>query len=197
MACSRRRTRAVCDKVHAAGGQVYIDGANFNALVGVAKPGKFGGDVSHSICTRHSVFRTAAGGQAWGRWRFANIWLPFYRAMASTPSGKDRRSAAQPFGSASILPISWMYIRMMGPAGTAACDPSRHSQRQLRRTSAEAALPDPVYRQARFGRSRVHHRHPADGQGRTRHRRRHRQTADRFRIPCADDVIPRRRNADG
>ncbi len=108
---------AVCEKVHAAGGQVYIDGANLNALVGLAKPGKFGGDVSH--LNLHKTFCIPHGGGGPG---VGPIGVRAHLAAFMPADGihKDRVGpvvSAAPFGSASLLPISWMYIRMMGPHG--------------------------------------------------------------------------------
>ena len=111
----------ICELVHDAGGQVYVDGANLNALVGVAKPGKFGADVSH--LNLHKTFCIPHGGGGPGvgpviaRAHLAPF-LPNHPAnkLAGPDSGPGPVSSA-PFGSASILPISWMYIRMMGGAG--------------------------------------------------------------------------------
>ncbi len=108
---------SVCEKVHAAGGQVYIDGANLNALVGVAKPGKFGGDVSH--LNLHKTFCIPHGGGGPG---VGPVGVRAHLAAFLPRDGRqaDRRGpivSSAPFGSGSILPISWMYIRMMGPAG--------------------------------------------------------------------------------
>ncbi len=108
---------AVCEKVHAAGGQVYIDGANLNALVGVAKPGKFGGDVSHLNLHKTFCIPHGGGGPGVGPVAVRSHLAPF---LPKDNVNADRRGplvSSAPFGSASILPISWMYIRMMGGAG--------------------------------------------------------------------------------
>jgi len=108
----------VCAAVHDAGGQVYIDGANLNALVGLARPGKFGGDVSH--LNLHKTFCIPHGGGGPGvgpvaaRSHLAPF-LPGHPYAPELPSGPQVSSA--PYGSASILPISWAYIRMMGAPG--------------------------------------------------------------------------------
>jgi glycine dehydrogenase len=108
----------VCAAVHDAGGQVYIDGANLNALVGLARPGKFGGDVSH--LNLHKTFCIPHGGGGPGvgpvaaRSHLAPF-LPGHPFAPELPSGPPVSSA--PYGSASILPISWAYIRMMGAPG--------------------------------------------------------------------------------
>ena len=108
---------AVCEKVHEAGGQVYIDGANLNALVGVAKPGKFGGDVSHLNLHKTFCIPHGGGGPGVGPIGVCQHLAPF---MPKDGFNADRIGpvvSGAPFGSASILPISWMYIRMMGAEG--------------------------------------------------------------------------------
>ena len=107
----------VCDAVHEAGGQVYIDGANLNALVGVAQPGKFGGDVSHLNLHKTFCIPHGGGGPGVGPVGVGAHLAPY---MPKDGFNGDRTGAlisAAPFGSASILPISWMYIRMMGAEG--------------------------------------------------------------------------------
>lgn len=108
--------RDVCQRVHDAGGQVYIDGANLNAMVGTAQPGQFGGDVSH--LNLHKTFCIPHGGGGPGVGPIgvgAHLarFLPGHRALGNS---KGVVSAA-PWGSALILPITWMYIRMMGGSG--------------------------------------------------------------------------------
>ncbi len=107
----------VCEKVHAAGGQVYIDGANLNALVGVAKPGHFGGDVSHLNLHKTFCIPHGGGGPGVGPIGVCAHLAEFLPADGMNPERKGPAVSAAPFGSASILPISWMYIRMMGAAG--------------------------------------------------------------------------------
>ena len=108
----------ICAKVHAAGGQVYIDGANTNAVVGYAKFGEFGGDVSH--LNLHKTFCIPHGGGGPGvgpvaaRSHLAPF-LPGHNLVEGLPSYGP--ISAAPYGSASILPISWAYIRMMGNQG--------------------------------------------------------------------------------
>ena len=111
----------ICQLVHDAGGQVYVDGANLNALVGTAQPGKFGGDVSH--LNLHKTFSIPHGGGGPGvgpviaRSHLAP-YLPNHPLdnLAGPATGPGPISAA-PYGSASILPISWSYIAMMGGDG--------------------------------------------------------------------------------
>ncbi len=108
----------ICAAVHDAGGQVYVDGANLNALVGLARPGKFGGDVSH--LNLHKTFCIPHGGGGPGvgpvgvRAHLAP-YLPGHPLAEELPHGHV--VSAAPYGSASILPITWAYIRMMGGRG--------------------------------------------------------------------------------
>ncbi len=108
---------AVCEKVHAAGGQVYIDGANLNALVGLAKPGKFGGDVSHLNLHKTFCIPHGGGGPGVGPIGVREHLAPFMPKDGIHEERVGPVVSAAPFGSASLLPISWMYIRMMGPHG--------------------------------------------------------------------------------
>ena len=109
----------ICDLVHAAGGQVYIDGANTNAVVGYAKFGEFGGDVSH--LNLHKTFCIPHGGGGPGvgpvvaRPHLAQFLPGHSMAQAELPNYGP--VSAAPFGSPSILPISWAYIQMMGSGG--------------------------------------------------------------------------------
>ncbi|MCC6194761.1 MAG: aminomethyl-transferring glycine dehydrogenase [Burkholderiales bacterium] len=118
--------RRVCEIVHAHGGQVYVDGANLNALVGLAAPGRFGADVSH--LNLHKTFCIPHGGGGPGvgpvacRAHLAPF-LPGHRSLAAGDRSIGPVCAA-PFGSASILPISWMYITMMGGEGLRAATES-------------------------------------------------------------------------
>ncbi|WP_228780435.1 aminomethyl-transferring glycine dehydrogenase [Nocardia cyriacigeorgica] len=105
----------LCELVHAAGGQVYIDGANLNALVGLARPGRFGGDVSH--LNLHKTFCIPHGGGGPGVGPVAvRSHLAQYLPGDPLEPGSHAVSAAK-YGSASILPITWAYIRMMGAEG--------------------------------------------------------------------------------
>ena len=111
----------ICELVHDAGGQVYVDGANLNALVGVAKPGKFGADVSHLNLHKTFCIPHGGGGPGVGPVIARAHLAPFLpnhpdNLLAGPSTGPGPVSGA-PFGSASILPISWMYIRMMGGSG--------------------------------------------------------------------------------
>ena len=113
------RIREICELVHDAGGQVYVDGANLNALVGLARPGRFGADVSH--LNLHKTFCIPHGGGGPGvgpvaaRAHLAPF-LPSHPLADRVPGGTGPVSSA-PYGSASILPISWVYIALMGAEG--------------------------------------------------------------------------------
>lgn len=108
--------REVCDLVHAVGGQVYIDGANLNALVGLARPGEFGGDVSHLNLHKTFCIPHGGGGPGVGPVAVAEHLVPFLPGNPLTGEGAAPVSAA-PFGSAGILPISYAYVALMGPDG--------------------------------------------------------------------------------
>ena len=107
---------AICDIVHQHGGQVYTDGANMNALVGVAKPGKWGSDVSHLNLHKTFCIPHGGGGPGVGPCAVKSHLAPFLPRKFGEESPVGMVSAAS-FGSASILPISWMYIVMMGQQG--------------------------------------------------------------------------------
>ncbi|NTV40074.1 MAG: aminomethyl-transferring glycine dehydrogenase, partial [Demequinaceae bacterium] len=113
----------VCAAVHEAGAQVYIDGANLNALVGLAKPGHFGGDVSHLNLHKTFAIPHGGGGPGVGPVAVAEHLVPFLprvRQGIQRPRDLKREGAAvsgAPYGSAGILPISWAYIAMLGPEG--------------------------------------------------------------------------------
>jgi glycine dehydrogenase len=113
--------REICDVIHQYGGQVYLDGANLNALVGCAAPGEFGADVSHlnlhkTFCIPHGGGGPGVGPICVGK--HLEDFLPGHCVVSmGTESGKNRAVAAAPWGSAGILPISWAYITMMGREG--------------------------------------------------------------------------------
>ncbi|GAA1086451.1 aminomethyl-transferring glycine dehydrogenase [Tsukamurella strandjordii] len=110
--------REICGAVHEAGGQVYVDGANMNALVGLARPGKFGGDVSHLNLHKTFCIPHGGGGPGVGPIGVRSHLAPFLPGHPLEPSlGNGPTISAAPFGSASILPITWAYIRMMGASG--------------------------------------------------------------------------------
>ena len=109
--------RDICDIVHEHGGQVYVDGANLNALVGMAKPGAFGADVSHLNLHKTFCIPHGGGGPGVGPVAVRSHLAPF---LPGHPLQRDQPTgpvAAAPFGSAGILPISWVYIALMGAQG--------------------------------------------------------------------------------
>ncbi|MGY4951936.1 aminomethyl-transferring glycine dehydrogenase [Streptomyces nigrescens] len=111
----------LCELVHEHGGQVYVDGANLNALLGVAKPGKFGGDVSHLNLHKTFCIPHGGGGPGIGPVAVAEHLAPYLPTHPLHPDTGRRDGigavSAAPFGSAGILPIPWAYIRMMGAEG--------------------------------------------------------------------------------
>lgn len=111
----------LCEVVHEHGGQVYVDGANLNALVGVAAPGKFGADVSHLNLHKTFCIPHGGGGPGMGPIGVGAHLAPFLpgHPVAPVPGVDDDNDvvSAAPFGSASILPISWAYIALMGGEG--------------------------------------------------------------------------------
>jgi glycine dehydrogenase len=111
----------ICGAVHDAGGQVYLDGANLNAMVGLARPGHFGSDVSHLNLHKTFCIPHGGGGPGVGPVAVGAHLAPFlpnhpFASDAGPATGPGPVSAA-PWGSAGILPIPWMYLRMMGPDG--------------------------------------------------------------------------------
>ncbi len=122
------QVKALCELVHQHGGRVYVDGANMNALVGVAAPGEFGGDVSHLNLHKTFCIPHGGGGPGVGPVCVVEDLVPFLPGHAAAKAqgaalGAAPASAtvgavsAAPFGNAAVLPISWMYIRMMGADG--------------------------------------------------------------------------------
>ncbi|MDR7383248.1 glycine dehydrogenase [Promicromonospora iranensis] len=116
--------REVCDLVHDAGGQVYIDGANLNALVGLARPGEFGGDVSHLNLHKTFCIPHGGGGPGVGPVAVAEHLVPFLPgdptpgvATGATDGSAGIPVASTRYGSAGILPISYAYVALMGPDG--------------------------------------------------------------------------------
>jgi glycine dehydrogenase len=114
------RVTELCALVHQHGGRVYVDGANMNALVGLAAPGEFGGDVSHLNLHKTFCIPHGGGGPGVGPVCVVEDLAPFLPAHRSAGIGTDLQVgavSAAPLGNAAVLPISWMYIRMMGSEG--------------------------------------------------------------------------------
>ena len=191
----------LCEVVHEHGGQVYVDGANLNALLGFARPGEFGGDVSHLNLHKTFCIPHGGGGPGVGPVAVREHLAPYLPShpMHPEPARRDGIGpvSAAPYGSAGILPITWAYIRLMGAAG-------------LTRATAAAVL------SANYVAARLDEHFPvlyrgANGlvahecildlrgltQGDRRDRRRRGQAAGRLRLPRPDDVLPGRRHPDG
>ena len=108
----------VCDLIHSHGGQVYLDGANLNAMVGIAKPGEFGGDVSHLNLHKTFSIPHGGGGPGIGPIGVGPHLQPFLPGHGEVNLGVEGGAvAAAPYGSAGVLPITWMYIQMLGEEG--------------------------------------------------------------------------------
>ncbi|MFF9405613.1 aminomethyl-transferring glycine dehydrogenase [Streptomyces anandii] len=111
----------ICAQVHEAGGQVYVDGANLNALVGLAKPGHFGGDVSHLNLHKTFCIPHGGGGPGVGPVAVRSHLAPYLPNHPLQPEAGPKTGvgpiSAAPWGSAGILPISWAYVRLMGGEG--------------------------------------------------------------------------------
>ncbi len=114
------RVKELCALVHQHGGRIYVDGANMNALVGVAAPGEFGGDVSHLTLHKTFCIPHGGGGPGVGPVAVVEDLVPFLPAHRTAGLGGDKSVgavSAAPLGNAAVLPISWMYCRMMGAEG--------------------------------------------------------------------------------
>ncbi|HET9642162.1 MAG TPA: aminomethyl-transferring glycine dehydrogenase, partial [Burkholderiaceae bacterium] len=112
--------KELCEIVHRYDGRVYVDGANMNALVGVAAPGEFGGDVSHLNLHKTFCIPHGGGGPGVGPVAVVDDLKPYLPAHRTAGIGTERQVgavSAAPLGNAAVLPISWMYCRMMGEAG--------------------------------------------------------------------------------
>ena len=111
----------LCEMVHDAGGQVYLDGANLNALLGYANPGEFGGDVSHLNLHKTFCIPHGGGGPGVGPVGVREHLAPYLPSHGMHPEADKRTGigpiSAAPYGSAGILPISWAYVRLMGAEG--------------------------------------------------------------------------------
>jgi glycine dehydrogenase len=115
--------KEICALVHRHGGRVYVDGANMNALVGVAAPGEFGGDVSHLNLHKTFCIPHGGGGPGVGPTCVVADLVPYLPAHRSAGLGTEAQVgavSAAPLGNAAVLPISWMYMRMMGTEGLTA-----------------------------------------------------------------------------
>ena len=190
----------ICAAVHEAGGQVYVDGANLNALLGLAKPGRFGADVSH--LNLHKTFCIPHGGGGPGVGPVGRACAP--RAVPAQPPAAAGRRAGERhrsrLGRSLRLcrhPADLLGVHAAdGLRRAAAGHSGRRPGRELHRQAPRAALPGPLHRPRRAGRARVHRRRAAADQGHRCEHRRRGQAAHRLRFPRADHVLPRRRHAD-
>ncbi len=191
--------REICDIVHEHGGQVYLDGANMNAMVGLCRPGDIGADVCHLNLHKTFCIPHGGGGPGMGPIGVAKHLVPF---LPGNPVVERRRRegvgavSAAPWGSASILPISMMYIDMMGGEGLTHATKIAILNANYIAQRLEAHYPV-LYKGANGHRgARVHRRSaPAQGVGRRRGRG-HRQAADGLRLPRADGLVPGGGHAD-
>ena len=163
----------LCDIVHAHGGQVYIDGANLNALLGVARPGEFGGDVSHLNLHKTFCIPHGGGGPGVGPVAVAAHLAPFLPSHPLHPDPAKREGigpiSAAPFGSAGILPISWAYIRLMGGYGLTHATKAAVLGANYIANRLSAHYPVLYRGEQGFGRPRVHPRSAGDHEGNWRH----------------------------
>jgi glycine dehydrogenase len=190
--------KELCALVHQHGGRVYVDGANMNALVGVAAPGEFGGDVSHLNLHKTFCIPHGGGGPGVGPVCVVEDLVPFLpgHETGGVKSGVGAVSAA-PLGNAAVLPISWMYCPHDGRRRPAARHRSRHPGRQLHQQAPERPLPHALRQRKRPCRPRMHpgparpERHQwRDGRGR-------RQAPDGLRLPRAHAELSRAQHTDG
>ena len=188
----------ICDAVHDAGGQVYVDGANLNALVGVARPGHFGADVSHLNLHKTFCIPHGGGGPGVGPVAVRQHLTPFLPADPLVRGRARRRPGVGGPLRIGRDPADLVGVhRADGRRGARPCDRRRDRRRELRRHPPAPALPCALHRRQGPRRARVHPRSATDHQGHRRHRRRRRQAADRLRLPRPDDELPRRRDVDG
>ena len=184
----------LCEIVHSHGGQVYVDGANLNALLGHAQPGVFGGDVSHLNLHKTFCIPHGGGGPGVGPVAVAEHLVPFLPTHPLHPIESKRVGvgaiSAAPYGSAGILPIPYAYIAMMGAEGLTDATSVAVLVGQLHRQAARGRVPGALHRRQRPGRARVHPRPASAHQGRGAQHRRRRQAAHRLRLPRPDDELP-------
>ncbi len=164
--------REVCEVVHQFGGQVYLDGANMNAQVGITSPGFIGADVSHLNLHKTFCIPHGGGGPGMGPIGVKAHLAPFVpgHSVVQIEGMLTRQGAvsAAPFGSASILPISWMYIRMMGAEGLKQASQVAILNANYIASRLKAALPGALYRPRRPRGARVHPRY-SSAERRDRH----------------------------
>ena len=148
------RIREVCAIVHEHGGQVYMDGANMNAQVGLTSPAAIGADVCHLNLHKTFAIPHGGGGPGMGPIAVASHLAPFLPGHPLVPTGGTQAIppvSAAPWGSASILLISYGYLRMLGARGRDGRDARGDAQRQLHQGPARAQLSGAVHRRAAAG----------------------------------------------
>ncbi len=138
--------RTICDITHAHGGQVYLDGANMNALVGLVKPGEIGSDVSHLNLHKTFAIPHGGGGPGMGPIGVKAHLAPYLPGHPET-GGDEGPVSAAPYGSASILLISWAYCLMMGGAGLTQATKVAILNAELHRRAPQGRLPHPLHGQ--------------------------------------------------
>ena len=184
----------ICELVHARGGQVYMDGANFNAMVGLVRPGDFGVDVCH--LNLHKTFCIPHGGGGPGMGPVAAAahlgpHLPGHRVVGLGGPQSVGAVSAAPWGSPSILPISWMYITMMGGAGLKLASEIAILNANYVAAPARRRVPGALPRARRACRARVHPRPAPAAQERRGRGRGRRQAPDGLRLSRAHRVAGR------
>ena len=188
----------LCAKVHDAGGQVYVDGANLNALLGFAKPGRFGADVSHLNLHKTFCIPHGGGGPGVGPIAVRAHLTPF---LPAHPLNVQRRCGRTGLSRASRLgrhPADLVGVHP--PDGSRRARPGHRcggARGELHRHAAARALPGALRRQQGPRGPRVHSRPAANHPGERRDRRRRRQAPGRLRLPRPHHVVPGRRHADG
>ena len=145
MAFSKENIKEICQIVHDNGGQVYLDGANMNAQVGFTSPAVIGADVCHLNLHKTFAIPHGGGGPGMGPIGVAEHLAPFLPGHPVVPGVGGEQSlgtvSSAPWGSASVLPISYAYIAMMGRSRTGSGNDDRHSECQLHRPKARTPLP--------------------------------------------------------
>ena len=144
--------REVCQITHDHGGQVYLDGANLNAMVGISKPGEIGSDVSHLNLHKTFCIPHGGGGPGMGPIGVKAHLVPFLPGHPET-GGREGPVSAAPFGSPGILVISYAYLLLMGGEGLTQATKGRDPERQLHREAVGTGLRHPVQGQSGPGRA--------------------------------------------
>ena len=188
--------RRVIALTHGCGGQVYLDGANLNALLGIAKPGELGADVAHLNLHKTFCIPHGGGGPGMGPIGVRAHLADFLPGDPATGRNVGAVSSSM-YGSASILAVSWAYLLLMGGEGPVARNANCDPEFELRGPAPQEQIRDLLFREERAGGARVHRRPPAFGRRNEPDGRGYRQAADRFRLPSSDHELAGARHADG